>query len=459
MLDLLIRGGRVFTGEFWFEGDVGVKDGRVALLGRNIEEDAGRIIDAGGMIVIPGGIDGHVHFQMPYGDGFRTADDFYTGTIAAACGGITTIIDFVTPEPGQDIVEAFHRRREEADPLVAIDYGLHVCVTGACRWSPSALRELYREGVTSYKVFTAYSARGLMMDDGVLLRFLEEASRVRALVLGHCENEWIIRDNLERFGREGRLAPIYHALSRPPVAEAESVQRLGLYGLEKGVRILVVHLSSGMGLDAARMVRLMGGEIFVETCPHYLVFTDEVYLREDGLKYIMSPPIKGAKDREALWEGLMDGSIDVVGSDHAPFNWSEKLAGRDDFRKAPGGVQGTENIIPILFSEGVRRGRISLERMVELVALNPAKLYGLYPRKGVIAPGSDADLTIIDPEKEVVLGRDTLHSNLDHSIYEGMKVRGYPVYTVSRGEVIVEDGEPVARKGRGRFLKRGVSQL
>lgn len=454
MLDLLIRGGRIFSDGIGFEADIGVRDGVIAVVGRSIEEPAERVIDARGKLVIPGGIDGHTHFQMPYGE-TRTADDFYTGTAAAACGGITTVIDFATPRPGQSILEAFEERRREADSRVAVDYGLHVSVTGASKWDEDQLQRLLELGVSSYKVFTAYRARGLMMDDGGMLRFMEAAARVGVLVGAHCENEEIIQEMLRRFEREGRLTPLYHALSRPPVAEAEAVQRLALLAQHSGALFWVVHLSSKMGLEAVRRMREAGARVYAETCPHYLVFTDEVYRRPDSEKFILAPPIKGVKDREALWEGLARGEIQTVGSDHAPFNWAEKRAGREDFRKSPGGVQGTENIIPILFSEGVRKGRISMHRLVEVTSLNPAKLFGLYPRKGVIIPGADADLTIIDPDREVVLGRETLHSQLDHSIYEGMRVRGYPVYTVSRGEVVFEEGEALTRPGRGRFLKRG----
>lgn len=454
MFDLLVRNGKVVTSFGFFEADVGVENGIITAVGRSLEGSAERVIDARGKLVIPGGIDAHTHFQMPYKDTY-TADDFYTGTVAAACGGITTVIDFATPRPGESLIETWKKRVEEAKGKVAIDYGLHVVVNGLDENREREMGELVkRHGVSSFKIFTAYRERGLAMNDGQILDFLQLAGRLGALVGVHGENDDIVNHLLKKFLREGKRSPLYHALSRPPIAEAEAIQRVALLAQHANASIYIVHLSSKLGLDAVRDARRKGVKIFAETCPHYLVYTSEVYEREDAFKFILSPPIKGREDREALWKGLENGLIMTVGSDHAVFPLVEKLRGRDDFTRAPGGVQGTENIVPILYSEGVVKDRISLERFVQLVSLNPARFFGLYPRKGVIQVGSDADLTIIDPDKRVVLGKDVLHSAIDHSIYEGFEVKGYPTTVISRGEVIVEDMEPYAKPGRGLYLHR-----
>ena len=451
---MVIRGGSVATEFGVFQADIGVEDGRVSRVARLVEEPAEKVINAGGKLVIPGGIDGHVHFAMHYSDGIYTADDFYSGTVAAACGGITTIIDFATPEQGQSFIDAFIARRRQADGEVAVDYGLHLSVVSADARRLAELGELYNEhGVASIKVFTAYRRRGLMLDDGAMLDVLREAARLGILVLAHCENEDIINRNVERFLSEGKTGVEYHGLSRPDYVEAEAIRRLSFFAGLTGARLLVVHLSSGMGLEAVRDARRVGVRVYAETCPHYLMFDDSVYRSRDAALYLMSPPLKSTRDRDALWEGVVDGGITVMGSDHACFTARDKRRS-EVFTEIPGGVQGTENIIPILYSEGVAKGRLSIERFVALVSANPARLYGLYPRKGAILPGSDADLTIIDPNMKVRLGRDALHSRLDHSIYEGVEVRGYPTEVVSRGRVIVENREFVGQRGWGQYLAR-----
>jgi len=454
MLDLLITGGKIVTESSIFEADIGIKDGLIEVIGKNVSEPSEKVLKAEGKLVIPGGIDAHTHFQMPYRDTF-TKDDFYSGTLAAACGGVTTVIDFVTPGREQSLIESLKKRIAEAEGKSVLDYGFHVVVNGLNGRREREIEELVENyGVTSFKIFTAYRARGLAMDDGSILRFLELASRLKILVGVHAENDDIINYNIERFLREGRKSPIYHALSRPPIAEAEAVKRMTLFAEYTGANLYIVHLSSRLGVEAVREARKRKVKVFAETCPHYLVFTDEVYNREDGYKFILSPPIKSREDREALWRGLRDGTIMTVGSDHAVFNLGEKQVGRDDFTKAPGGVQGTENIIPILFSEGVLKKRITLKRLVQLVSYNPARFFGLYPRKGTIQVGSDADLTILDPNKRIILGKNVLHSSIDHSIYEGVEVKGYPVTVISRGEILVEDMVPQVKPGRGRYLKR-----
>ncbi|MEM3096486.1 MAG: dihydropyrimidinase [Nitrososphaerota archaeon] len=452
MYDLLVRSGRVVAHHGVFEADVAVKDDKVVSLGKNIEGHAEKTIDASGKFVLPGGIDGHTHFHLNY-DGVITADDFYTGSVAAACGGVTAVIDFITPSGSSYLVD-FEKRMNDAFGKSVVDFGFHLSVTDVSAERMAELEKLLRElGVTSFKVFTAYRKRGLMLDDGMMMRLMNRCSELGALILAHCENDDMINALVEKHLSEGHTQPIYHSLSRPDYVEAEAVRRVGFMAGLTGTTFLVVHLSSAMGLDAVRDLRRSGVKVLVETCPHYLVFNRGVYLREDGAKYIMSPPLKDEYDRQALWRGLADGCIDVVGSDHACFNSTLKLS-RKSFAEVPGGVQGVENIIPILYSMGVRRGVISLEDLARLTSYNPANIYGLHPRKGSIIPGADADMVVFDPYMKVRLDRENLHSNLDHSIYEDVEVEGYILHTILRGEVIVEDRQFVGKKGFGRYLRR-----
>jgi dihydropyrimidinase len=391
---------------------------------------------------------------MDYGPGIRTADDFRTGTESAAAGGVTTVIDFVTPMRGQSLVEAFEERLKVAKGKAIVDFGLHVCVLEVNGQRITELRRLVEErGVASVKVFTAYRARGLMIDDGSLIRLSRELAAMDVLMLCHCENEEMIARATEELAFEGRTDVAHYESSRPDYAEAEAVNRTGFISTVMGVEFLVVHISSAAALSSLRALKRSGVKARGETCPHYLLFTKEVYRTDRGPLFVMAPPLRTELDREALWRGISDGTIDVIGSDHAPYLAVHKLRSKD-FREIPGGVQGTELIVPVLFSEGVKKGLIGLERFVELTSYNPAKIYGLSHRKGRIAVGWDADLVVIDPERKVRLGKDVLHSALDHSIYEGIEVTGYPVVTVARGEVVAEEGQITGKPGRGDYLHR-----
>jgi dihydropyrimidinase len=452
--DLILRNCKAVDVSGTQDCEIAVDGGKIVKLAKVIEDGADRIIDCTGKLVIPGAIDGHVHFEMEYGPGIRTADDFRTGTESAAAGGVTTVIDFVTPVRGQPLSDAFEERLRAAQGKVLVDFGLHVCVLEANAQRISELRRLVEErGVASVKVFTAYRSRGLMIDDGSLIRLSRELAAMDVLMLCHCENEEMVARATEELAFEGRTDVAHYESSRPDYAEAEAVNRIGFISAVTGVEFLVVHISSAAALSSLRTLKRSGVRARGETCPHYLVFTKEVYRSERGPLYVMAPPLRTALDKEALWRGISDGTIDVVGSDHAPYLAVHKFRSRD-FREIPGGVQGTEVIVPLLFSEGVRRGLIGLERLVELTSYNPARIYGLSHRKGRIAVGFDADIVVIDPEKRVRLGRGTLHSALDHSIYEGVEVTGYPVLTVARGEVVAEDGQITGRPGRGEYLHR-----
>ncbi|MDW8083797.1 MAG: dihydropyrimidinase [Candidatus Caldarchaeum sp.] len=452
-LDLVVKNGKIVSLEGVYEAEIGVADGKIVKIAKNIEDSAQRVYDAGGRFVFPGAIDGHVHFRLKYFDDVYTADDFYTGTVAAACGGVTTVIDFVTPE-SKNYVEDFKTRKGEADPNVVVDYGLHMIVTGFDHQIETNLDNLFNsEGVSSVKIFTAYSKRGLMMDDGEIYRLMKLCSRRNVLVMVHAENEHIISALVDSFIAEGKEEPIYHSWSRPDFVEAEAIQRTALLSEVTSAECLIVHVSSAAGLQKIVESRARGVKIHGETCPHYLMFNEEVYHRRDGAKYIMSPPLKKESDRLALWRGVIQGDFSVVGSDHACFNLDQKLNPRS-FTEVPGGVAGVEVIPMILFSEGVLKKNMTFRRFLELTSYNPARLYGLHPRKGSISVGSDADFYILDPNQKTRLSRENLHSNIDHSIYEDIEVNCKIVATFSRGELIAEGGEFLGKKGRGKYLFR-----
>jgi dihydropyrimidinase len=453
-LDLLVKDARVVTGSETFESSIGVEDGRIVSLSPNLRSSGARVFDANGMVVIPGGIDAHTHMELQV-TGTKSADDFYWGTVAACCGGITTIVDFVDTQPGQNLLGALADYRRRADSKVAVDYGLHMMFKGQNLPEIDRIPEVVAKGVPSFKVYTAYKERGLMLEDADIARVMEKVEGAGGLVAVHAESERIIQRLIEENLAAGHTGAMYHALSRPARAEAEAISRVVRLAREASAHIYIVHLSSRAGRVEVEKARREGTDMFAETCPHYLILTDEVYGREDGRSFVMSPALKKADDRAALWEGLGSGGvIETVGSDHCPFSSSEKDWGEDDFTKIPSGVPGTEAIIPLLYSEGVRKGRISLFDLVRVTSAAPSMRFGLAPSKGSISMGSDADFVVIDPKKSVRMTADAMHSKIDYSIYDNIRTEGYPVLTVSRGEVVMEDGEFTGKRGRGRFIPR-----
>lgn len=453
-MDFVVKNARIVTSSDTFESNIGVEDGKIATLSPHLEANGAKTFDARGKVVVPGGIDAHTHMEMPV-LGTRSADDFYSGTVAAACGGITTIVDFVDPRPRQTILAALAEYRRKADQKVATDYGLHMVFKGQNITDIDEIPEVVEQGVPSFKLFTTYRKRGLMLDDVDIYRVMKKVAAAGGLVAVHAESNGIIENLVEANLAAGRTAVKYHALSRPPVAEAEAVSRASYLALTAGVPMCIVHLSSKAGMEAAETARTNGGDIFAETCPHYLVLTDRVYVRSDARNFVMSPALKKAEDCASLWQGLRPGGvIETVGSNHCPFTSSQKSLGKGDFTKIPNGVPGTETILPILYSEGVRKGRISIFDLVRVTSNAPARHFGLYPAKGSLMVGSDADFVVIDPKKRVRLTADALHSKIDYSIYDNITTEGYPVLTVSRGEVVMENGDFLGKKGRGRFVPR-----
>jgi dihydropyrimidinase len=460
-LDLVIRNGTVVTAAERFGCDVGVRGGRIVALAEGLPR-ADLEIDATGKLVLPGGVDSHCHIEQLSGMGIWNADDFYTGTVAAAFGGTTTVIPFAAQHRGQSMRDVVADYRERAKKAV-IDHAFHMIVSDPSETvMADELPALIRDGYSSLKLFMTYPL--LRLDDGQMLDVLSLARRERAMVSVHAENDamiaWITRRLLER----GHTAPRYHAISHPRTAEAEAVNRLIAMAALVDQPVVVFHVTTETSMAAIRAAQTRGQKVFAETCPQYL-FLDASDLDRPGLegaKWMFSPPARDAGDRTAIWRGLQNGTFQIVSSDHAPYRFdaSGKLAKgpKPDFKQIANGIPGIELRLPLLFSEGVGKGRIGLERFVELCCTNPAKIYGLHPKKGTIAIGSDADLAIWHPDKEVEVTDATSHDAAGYCPYAGLTVTGWPETVIARGEVIVDGGKLLAERGRGRFLSRAVGE-
>jgi len=450
----LIRHGTVVTPAGASVADVLIDGERIAAVGPQLAA-ADAVYDATGKYVIPGGIDVHTHLDMPLGDTV-TADDFASGTVAAAFGGTTAVVDFAVQTRGRPMREAWETWMRKAEGRAAIDYGFHMIVTDL---APDGLEEmdaLVAEGVTTFKLFMAYPGR-LMVDDATIFRALRRAADNGGMVLMHAENGGVIEELVARARAEGHTAPRYHALTRPARTEAEATHRALALAELAGAPVYIVHVSCAEAVEEVAAARARGAHAWAETCPQYLFLSDECYDAPgfDGAKYVMSPPLRPKAGQERLWRALASDELQVVATDHCPFRMKDqKTIGRNDFSKIPGGAPGIETRMSLLYDGGVRSGRISLGRFVELTATNPAKLFGLYPRKGVIAAGSDADVVVWDPEKEVTWSAATHHMRVDYNPYEGRTVKGAAEAVWSRGRRVIEDGTFVGRAGAGQFLKR-----
>jgi dihydropyrimidinase len=411
---------------------------------------------ASGKFVLPGGVDVHTHFSEPF-MGTVTADDFTTGGEGALCGGITTHIDFAFQYRGQTLHDAVNNWRALADGKAVIDYGLHVAVTELTDETRREIPEMVAAGYSSFKVFMTYPA--LVVEDHDLLEILGRVSQAGGRVSVHAENFAMSATLIEEFVREGKLEPRWHAPARPWVSEWEATVRAMALARVAEAPLYVVHMSAVASVDEVTKARAEGYPVIGETCIHYLVFTDDVY-DQDGFepaRYICSPPIRSVEHQDALWSALRTGGLQVVGSDHAPFTLAERgRLGGDNFSSIPNGVAGIEEIRPFLWSEGVRKGRLSVERFVALTATNPARAFGLWPKKGGIVVGGDADLVIWDPDKKTAFSMDTTHSACDYCIYEGLEATGAATTTISRGDVVWHDGVLNAPPGRGQFIKRST---
>ena len=450
----LIANGTVVNATGQARADVLIEGERVRAVGTQYLGPADRVIDASAKLVLPGGVDVHTHLDMPFGD-IRTADDFESGTIAALCGGTTTIVDYAVQERGGSLRQALDAWMARAAGKAVADYGFHMSIADLRPDVETEMDEMVRAGVTSFKVFMAYPDR-LMLNDGEIFRVLQRAAAIGGLVCLHAENGHVIDVLIRQALAAGRSGPEQHPLTRPPLVEAEAVHRGIALAELAGAPLYVVHLSSSGALEEVSAARRRGLPVIAETCPQYLVLSDEAYAAPgfDGARFVMSPPLRPKGSQDALWHGLASGDLQVVGSDHCPFLLAEKARGRDDFSKIPNGAPGIEPRINLVYDGGVASGRLSLERCVDALATAPARIFGLYPRKGVIAEGSDADLVVFDPAGETTISAATHHMRVDYNPYEGRTVRGAIDLVLSRGEVVVDAGRYVGAPGRGRFLKR-----
>jgi dihydropyrimidinase len=458
LFDTLIKNGTVVTASDTFTSDIGIRDGRIVALAQALPaESAGRLLDAQDMYVFPGGVDVHTHLDMPFG-GTTSSDDYETGTIAAAFGGTTTLIDFPIQFKGQTLRTALEAWWKKAEGKAAIDYGFHCIITDLPDARLEEMKAVAAEGVTSFKLFMAYPGV-LMVDDGTIFKAMTEASKSGSLICMHAENGSAIDVIVRRALAEGKKAPKYHALTRPTAAEAEAVGRAIALAEMAGSPVYIVHLSCSEALDKVREARSRGLPVYAETCPQYLFLSIENMDAPgfEAAKYVFTPPLREKWHQERLWAGLAQDHLQVVSTDHCPFCFKEqKELGKDDFTRIPNGGPGIEHRLSLLFTGGVGSGRFSVNRFVELVATTPAKIFGLYPRKGTVAVGSDADLVIFDPGQERVLSAKTHHMRVDYSMYEGIKVKGVPRQVLSRGRVIVDNGQFLGRPGQGQFLKRSL---
>jgi dihydropyrimidinase len=456
-MTLLIKGGTVVTASDQYVGDVFVEGEKIVAIGSRLTMPADRTIDAATKYVLPGGIDVHTHLDMPFG-GTTSADDFESGTIAAAHGGTTTIVDFAIQYRGQTLHHAWDTWMKKADGKAAIDYGFHMIITDLSDQVEQEMDALVREGVTSFKLFMAYPGV-FMLDDASIFRALLRTGRNGGTICMHAENGGVIDVLVRKALAEGKTAPKYHALTRPARAEAEATHRAIALAEIAEVPIYIVHLSAAEALEMVTEARDRGLPAYAETCPQYLFLSYDNYEEPgfEGAKYVMSPPLRPKETQDRLWRGLAFNDLQAISTDHCPFCMKEqKVLGQDDFSKIPNGAPGIETRMSLVYDGGVRSGRISLNRFVELTATSPAKIFGLFPRKGTIAPGSDADIVIFDPHKTMRISAKTHHMKVDYNLYEGREVTGVSDIVISRGKVVIEDGKFVGRAGSGAFLRRAT---
>ncbi len=454
--DTIIKNGTIITATDSTLADVGINGGKISAIAAQLPtENATQVLDATNHLVLPGGIDVHTHLDMPFG-GTTSADDFQTGTIAAAFGGTTTLIDFAIQYKGQTLRHAFDTWMKKAHDKATIDYAFHCIITDLASAQLEEMAQLIREGVTSFKLFMAYPGV-FMLDDATIFRAMSQAAKHSGLICMHAENGGAIDVIVQQALAEGKRAPKYHALTRPTTAEAEATSRAIALAEMAGCPVYIVHLSCNDALEKVREARDRGLPAYAETCPQYLYLSLENMDAPgfEGAKYVFTPPLREKWHQEKLWHGLARDTLQVVSTDHCPFCFKEqKELGKDDFTKIPNGGPGIEHRLSLIYTGGVHGKRFSPNRFVEVVSTAPAKLFGLFPRKGTVAVGSDADLVIFDPNEQQIISAKTHHMRVDYSMFEGIQITGVPKTVLSRGRAVVDSGKFVGRPGSGQFLRR-----
>ncbi|HEY8894389.1 MAG TPA: dihydropyrimidinase [Niastella sp.] len=457
-MSLLIKNGRIITADADFTADIYAEGETIQAIGKNLNIKADTEIDASGKLVFPGGIDPHVHLDMPFMGTF-SSDNYETGTRAALFGGTTMVIDFILQKQGNSLQSALDEWRSRSDNNCVGDYSFHMAVTDFNDNTRTEIKKMIeQEGITSFKTFMAYKG-ALMIDDRQMIGLMEEVKQYGGLINVHATNGDMIDYLVAKHRSEKKLAPLYHYLSQPEITEAEASERFVDMTYYTGCPGYIVHLTCEGALNAVRNATRRNQKVFVETCIQYLILDASLYEKDfDGAKWVMSPPLRQPKDQDTLWAGINQGLVQVVATDHCPFKWEQKLMGKDDFSKIPNGHPAIENRMELLYSEGVHKGKISLNKYVEVACTNPAKIFGMFPRKGTLAPGSDADIVIFDPNEEHELSAATHHMNVDYSAYEGWPITGKVKTVVLRGKVAIDNGKCLIEKGYGKFIKRNKVQ-
>ena len=463
---ILIKNGTIISATEMYQADLLIQEGKIVLIGQDLAAEGARIVDADGKYIMPGGIDPHVHLDLAMFDTV-SSDDHYTGHKAAAFGGTTTVMDFVE-DKDPDLSKNVQTLRDKADPKAAIDYSFHLNITNFNERVAAQIPELTQEGVTTLKVFTAYNNR-LRLQDGEIFQLLRIAAEHGMLTMMHAENGDVIDVLVEEALHAGHTEPIWHASTRPAWGAVEAVLRGAALAAQADAPLYIVHMNTAGGIDQLQYARERGVKVMGETCPQYLFFTEEHLKRADGAKWICSPPMRTEVDNERIWKGLADNTLQTVGTDHCPFFFDGtkgidyegvevkipgKELGQDDFTKIPNGLPGVADRMPILWTEGVVKGHLTPNQFVAYTSTNAAKIFGLYPQKGILAPGSDADLVIWDPEKKLKYGVNVAHQRTDYNLYEGWELQGYPEKVFLRGECIVDGEKWLGKRGQGQFIKR-----